>query len=240
MSKLLINESPLQVLPRLAVAIGLNEAIVLQQVHYWLERTKIEINGHPWVYNTVQQWREQFPFWSADTVRRTLVSLKGKRVLIGERLAENSFDKTMYYRIDYQELAIIEGGNLQSSEDGKLQSSTDAKASLHLYRTETTQETTQETKSAAALPEWLDPALWAEWVQHRKEIKKPMTPKAAEKCIEQLAAYRAQGIDPKRVIDHCIASRYQGLFAPRSDTVLASKRDTKSLDSMDYSKGFFD
>lgn len=35
-AQLLINEPPLQVLPTLAKTIGLNEAIVLQQVHYWL------------------------------------------------------------------------------------------------------------------------------------------------------------------------------------------------------------
>jgi len=36
-SSLLINESPLQVLPSLAVLVGLNEAIVLQQTHYWIK-----------------------------------------------------------------------------------------------------------------------------------------------------------------------------------------------------------
>lgn len=36
MSKLLINERPIQVLPRLAKEIGLNEEIFLQQLHYWL------------------------------------------------------------------------------------------------------------------------------------------------------------------------------------------------------------
>ena len=40
MSKLLINEQPLQVLPSLAEAIGLNQAIALQQVHYWLENAR--------------------------------------------------------------------------------------------------------------------------------------------------------------------------------------------------------
>ena len=35
-SKLLMGESPLQVLPGLAVLIGLDEAIFLQQLHYKL------------------------------------------------------------------------------------------------------------------------------------------------------------------------------------------------------------
>lgn len=33
-SKLLLDKLPLQVMPTLATLIGLNEAIVLQQVHY--------------------------------------------------------------------------------------------------------------------------------------------------------------------------------------------------------------
>ena len=41
---LLISEPPLQVLPSLAVKIGLNEAIVLQQIHYWLLKWQIAIN----------------------------------------------------------------------------------------------------------------------------------------------------------------------------------------------------
>ncbi len=36
MNNLLLDEHPLLVMPKLATLIGLNEAIVLQQVHYWL------------------------------------------------------------------------------------------------------------------------------------------------------------------------------------------------------------
>lgn len=40
MSKLLLDDEPLVILPKLAAAIGLNEAIILQQLHYWLEKVK--------------------------------------------------------------------------------------------------------------------------------------------------------------------------------------------------------
>jgi len=48
---LLINESPLQVLPSLAMQVGLNAAILLQQLHF---RSLISPNvrdGHKWVYS---------------------------------------------------------------------------------------------------------------------------------------------------------------------------------------------
>lgn len=242
MSRLLINESPLQVLPSLAVAIGLNEAIVVQQVHYWLGMKGVgEVkNGHKWVYNTIPQWQAQFPFWSTDTVRRTLVSLREKRVLIGERLADNAFDKTMYYRIDYDVLASFDDGILPSSDGGNLQSSGKAKSNHLLDRTETTTETTQRKGAARpSLPEWLDPQLWAEWEQHRREKKKPLTPSSALKTIEQLAEYRAQGVDLKAAIDHSIANGYQGIFPPKSKTSGVSSTKTKALADMDYSESFF-
>ena len=40
MSRLLIKESPVMIIPSLAVKIGLNEAVVLQQIHYWLGISK--------------------------------------------------------------------------------------------------------------------------------------------------------------------------------------------------------
>ena len=36
----LYNEPPLTVSPSLAAAVGLNEAIVLQQVHYWTQNSE--------------------------------------------------------------------------------------------------------------------------------------------------------------------------------------------------------
>ena len=65
-SKLLFDEYPLVVNPQLAKLIGLNEAIVLQQVHYWVTINEAgERNfqdGHTWTYNTLKEWHEQFPF----------------------------------------------------------------------------------------------------------------------------------------------------------------------------------
>ena len=173
MSKLLIEEYPLMVLPSLACKIGLNEAIVLQQVHYWLQRSTTTAGGHRWVYNSLGQWKAQFPFWSTDTVRRTIANLKERGLLIAECLSGNRFDRTPYYRINVEIVAALECGGLQStvdsvdcklqssktqksadvrgklqgSDDGNLQPSDDGKVQSTLDKTKTTQETTAETRS---------------------------------------------------------------------------------------------
>lgn len=122
MSKLLIDEPPLQVLPSLAVRIGLCEAMIVQQIHYWLQRTRPLDDGYCWVYNTVKEWQKQFPFWSENTIFRHLQTLRESGVLIAEKKSENAFDKTLYYRIDYEVLGLTsippKWGNRKPQIDG--------------------------------------------------------------------------------------------------------------------------
>ena len=119
MSKLLIQESPLTFQPSLAVAIGLNEAIVLQQVHYWLNNPKnkgYEQDGFKWVYNTYKEWQENnFPFWSENTVQRTFASLEEMGLLISIQPMKHKYDRTKYYRIDYPKLDAFDDPKLVSS-----------------------------------------------------------------------------------------------------------------------------
>ncbi len=105
--RLLIDELPLQVLPSLAVAIGLNEAIVLQQIHYWLQRSTNERDGRCWVYNSVKEWQAQFPFFSNATLRRTLESLEKQGLIVTAKHNRAAFDRTKWYAIDYEALAAL-------------------------------------------------------------------------------------------------------------------------------------
>ena len=108
MSKLLIDEYPLQVLPSLAKAIGLNEAIVLQQIHYWLRHAKVEHEGKMWIYKTYAEWKDQdFSFWSVDTIKRTVTSLKKQDLLLVSKLSSNSFNRVNHYTVNYDKLAEI-------------------------------------------------------------------------------------------------------------------------------------
>lgn len=120
MSKLLINEPPLQVLPSLATLIGLNEAIFLQQLHYWISNPKIGVNieGRRYVRNTVAEWQvDNFPFWSINTIRRTIASLEDAGlVLTRADLNAAAYDKTRWYSIDYEALEKATTQNGQSVE----------------------------------------------------------------------------------------------------------------------------
>ena len=108
MSKLLINEQPLQVLPSLANIIGLNEAIVLQQLHFFLRISRNKVGGRPWVYNTINDWQAEFSFWSVKTVQRTIENLEKSGLVVStDKFNKMKMDKTKWYTIDYQKLSEI-------------------------------------------------------------------------------------------------------------------------------------
>lgn len=104
---MLFDEHPIVVSPALASCIGLNEAIVIQQIHYWSQKSKHLIDGHTWIYNSVRSWREQFPFWSEATIKRTLDRLEDMGLIVSGRHNKHKRDQTKWYRINYQSIADL-------------------------------------------------------------------------------------------------------------------------------------
>lgn len=149
---LLIDEYPLLVLPSLAKAIGLNEAIALQQLHYWLENPKggVEMDGHRWVYNTYEQWQaDNFPFWSVSTVKRTFLRLERLELVISRQAA--TYDRKKYYRVHYAKLTQWNDSDCANPE---FQDDPKEPSKLTPSLTETTSETTQRNKDNPAFQIW--------------------------------------------------------------------------------------
>ncbi|OIK11926.1 hypothetical protein BIV60_17225 [Bacillus sp. MUM 116] len=118
MSNLLVFENPMIVSPSLANMIGLNEAIVLQQLHYWVNKSTHIIEGRKWIYNTYNDWQEQFSFWSLSTIKRVFRSLEDQGFLLSGNWNKSKMDKTKWYTIDYERLEELEiEPNLQKKEE---------------------------------------------------------------------------------------------------------------------------
>lgn len=162
MSKYLLDEYPLVVLPKLAVRIGLEEAIILQQVHYWLEENKKTAknfkDGKYWTYNTYEEWQEQFPFWSISTIRRKISSLETSGLLVSGNYNDMKIDRTKWYTVGYDLLNTIcenEQGNDGIEENCNCPDRTNATVQNEQMQTfnlnspipETNTETNTETNS---------------------------------------------------------------------------------------------
>lgn len=103
----LFNENPVVIDRELATVIGLNEAIILQQIQYWIKKSEHRFDGKIWIYNSVSQWKKQFPFWSESTIDRTLKSLNKLGLLFIGNYNRDRRDRTKWYSINYSQLDNI-------------------------------------------------------------------------------------------------------------------------------------
>jgi hypothetical protein len=215
-SKLLINEPPLVVLPTLAKLIGLNEALLLQQIHYWISNTKIGIerDGHRWVHNTLDEWAEQFPFFHRNTIHRTLSSLCKKKVALKGKFNKIATDQTLWYTIDYDALNALviapaqqngpdhQNGDLQITKlTTSLPETPDPKNPIHLVPPSAGTPAPEESKGSDAkqnrLPLDDEPADQPEDKPATKEEDEPIFRWICEKILAGDAALIAQ--DKKQV-----------------------------------------
>ncbi|MBA4538811.1 DnaD domain protein [Bacillus aquiflavi] len=119
MSKLLLDDKPIIVLPILAKKIGLNEAIVLQQLHYWIKSSSHFYENRHWVYNTYEGWQKQFPFWSISTIRRAFSKLEKRGFLETGNFNKSSIDKTKWYSINYDMLEGVNKCSVQNEQSSE-------------------------------------------------------------------------------------------------------------------------
>ena len=109
-NELFANEFDTQIIrKKLAKEIGLNEAIVLNQLHYWIEKNKRAGNnyydGRYWVYNTYEDWQKQdFEYWSVKTIQRIFSKLESIGLVISGNYNKMPMDRTKWYTIDYDKL----------------------------------------------------------------------------------------------------------------------------------------
>lgn len=101
MNPKLLDERPLFVLPSLAEALGLNEALTLQQLHWCLGRENVEVadDGRRWLRAKLDFWSAEFPFWSESTIKRTFAALIEQGVV--DRVKRRDFS---IYAINYTKL----------------------------------------------------------------------------------------------------------------------------------------
>jgi DnaD/phage-associated family protein len=116
--------------PKLAQLLGLNETIILNQIHYWLKKKKNIIDGKPWVYNTYENWQEQICFLSVSTIKKTIKKMEIMGIVVAANFNRSKIDKTKWYTIDYEAVEKLyetetDNSNNEESSEGKIIPTTD-------------------------------------------------------------------------------------------------------------------
>lgn len=205
MNKLLIDDYPIQVLPKLAKEVGLNEAIFVQQLHYWTNgKAGKLIDGKRWVYNTYKDWEENFPFWSNATIRRTIASCEKQNIIIVGNYNRAGFDKTKWYTVNYEE---IEGMSKRIAQNEQTSCSKRANGAAQNEQPNTidyTEITSETTKDNVPSSDEHDTIPYDEVVDYLNEKTKSNFKSGSKDTRKHIRARYNEGFsidDFKKVID---------------------------------------
>ena len=128
MSVWLMDEQPVVVDRGLARVIGLTEAIVITQIHQWVEynrkNNKNYKDGFYWTYGAIKKWHEEYfdVIGSVKTLRRVFKNLIENDYLIVGNYNKLNFDRTYWYRVNYEKFNVLkkehrDGQNDHTDED---------------------------------------------------------------------------------------------------------------------------
>jgi hypothetical protein len=148
----LMAEKSIPAYPHLASVLGVNEAIILQQVYFYVtlhsrkKSTQHFHDGKFWVFNSYKQWRDQhFPWLTARGVQSIILRLETKGLLISRQGLENPQDRRKWYTIDLEKLAkLIPTSKINSTQTAR-PTNTDCTSNMHEMIDDSTESTSENT-----------------------------------------------------------------------------------------------
>jgi len=164
MKNVFYAENPLILNPRLSREFGVVPALILQQLHYWLEKSKHVHDGRRWVYNTIATWHDQIPVYkNPESMRRAFVDLERRGLIVSANYNTDRYDRTKWYSINYDAVGLAMSDEEVSEEEKEapIVKCNTTKSSAHITTkssahnptkssntiAETTTETTTETSN---------------------------------------------------------------------------------------------
>jgi len=102
---------------------GLPEAIILQNVLFWLAHNKAfnrnMRDGKPWTFNSVSSYAKLFPYWTEAKIRRYFESLEKQGVLVAGNFNQKKYDKTKWHTVADQSIIPVVDKPLANSPKAK-------------------------------------------------------------------------------------------------------------------------
>ena len=112
----------------IAVAVGVNGALLLTRLHYWLKKNADNEthyhDGHYWTYNSVAAFKKQFPFWSERTIYNELKKLETNGWIKTGNYNASTYNRTKWYTLTEKALTLLASPILQNCEMQDVESET--------------------------------------------------------------------------------------------------------------------
>ncbi len=108
----------------MAVAIGLNESILLLQLDYWISATDLYRDGCWWTYQSTRKIHQKFPFWGVATIHRIVQSLVKQELIFVANYNKRPGDKTQWFALNHKRIQEIPGVHIVLEDDKAFQNGT--------------------------------------------------------------------------------------------------------------------
>jgi len=181
-----------------------------------------------------KRWR-----WSQNKVKRFLKLLKNERMVDFQTDYLTTLITICKYE-EYQERERPDGRALGRPDGRPVERATDDQTNDDIRIKEGKEGKKGKNKPPLPpkgkqfeLPSSVDSTVWAEFEQHRREIRKPLTAMARTKAANILKPLSIA--DQKATVDKSIQSRWTGLFPEKVNGHEAHKRTNKGIDHTDTS-----
>ena len=194
---------------RTAKEYGIGCAILIRNFQFWIATN--QANGQnlkddrTWSYMTMEGFCKLFPFWSRDQIRRLLTKLTESDVIIKGSFNKNSFDRTSWYAFRDEKRWIrqyLDSKIAKSSgRNRQIRSGESTKSYIYNNHKDIIKDIEQDIE-VKNLKEFLD---------HRKDLKSPMSSIAIAKLKNKLKKLKEEGYDPEICIDHAIMNGWKSV-----------------------------
>lgn len=106
---MIMHDKPLMVYKELAVMLGINQALILQQLRYLMdsqeevENEYVFIDGRWWVYHSYAQWKtKHFPWLSDGTIKNAFLKMEQDGYVLTMQSVKHKSDRRKWYTIDFE------------------------------------------------------------------------------------------------------------------------------------------
>ncbi|WP_343274631.1 hypothetical protein [Ligaoa zhengdingensis] len=191
----------------IATIYGVDEAVFIHNLYWWIRKNEVNgrhhYDGKTWTYNSILAWSELFPFWTKDKVRRICERLEKNGAIYVGSYNKNAFDRTKWYALSEDIIAIYERQSLQANllnkpngigKSAKCTNGNFAKCTIG--------------KSATPIPDNIPDNI----PDIKGRFVRPTVEEVKEYCFE-----RGNGIDPVAFVDHYEAKGWKIGKSPMKD-----------------------
>ena len=226
----------------LAKKVGFDEANVLGFIAYWAKNNRDNnrnfYDGRYWTYNSAQALTEQFPYWTRRQISGLLEKLEKMGAIIKGNYNKNKFDRSSWYALTDKFMYLIGAEMDETNTEIHFTNTEMDETNTEMDETNTEMDETNteiykdkfkpipKTNSNTvnltplppkpSLPDFLDPALWEQYLAYKKERKEKLSKQGIEMKFSEWAKWSAEGIDVNACIREAMANEWQGVFKPKT------------------------